>query len=200
MILTKVKIVVVALIGILLFNNVRLQTKVNELDKQVEVAMNNAKAWEQIANKTIDDNTVLELTLQDIKQSNDSLIKVNNFQREQLHIKDKQLRQTVAVETVIRDTITSVIKDADFLVELKPNQLTTITVSRRDSILTHTMEILNHQDLYVYETKHYRRDYKNWFQRLIHFDFKKNKTVKYQIMNSNDLIQTTGTRVINISK
>lgn len=200
MILSKVKIVIAALIGILLFNNIRLQTKVNELDKQVGIAMNNAKAWEQIANKSVNDNTVLELTLNDFKQSNDSLIKVNNFQREQLHIKDKQLSQAVAVETVIRDTITSVVKDADFLVELKPNQLTTITVSRRDSILTHTMEILNHQDLYVYETKHYRHDYKNWFQRLIHFDFKKNKTVKYQIINSNDLIQTTGTRVINISK
>lgn len=200
MILTKVKIIVVSLMGILLFNNVRLQTKVNTLDKQVEIAMNNAKAWEQIANKTIDDNTVLELTLNDFKKSNDSLVNVNNLQRKQLRIKDEQLRQVIAVETVIRDTITSVIKDADFLVELKPNQLTTITVSRKDSILTHTMEILNHQDLYVYETKHYRRDYKNWFQRLMHFDFKKNKTIKYQIINSNDLIKTTGTRVINISK
>lgn len=200
MIFSKVKILIVIFVGLLLFNNIRLQNKVNKLDNQVAVAMNNAKAWESIANKNIDNARVLELTLNDFKQSNDSLIQVTKNQQKQLNIKDKQLRQVASTETVIRDTTKIIVKDTNFCVELKPNQLTTITVARKDSTLTHTMEILNHQDLFVYETKSYRRSYKNWFQRLLHFDFKRDKIQQYQIINSNDLIKVTDTRVIHISK
>ena len=112
------------------------------------------------------------------------------------------MRQVTSTETIIRDTIVEKIpiNDTNFTIELKPNQLTTITVSRKDSIFTHTMEILNRQDLFIYTKKVYRNQYKNFFQRLIHFDFKKDKINKYQIVNSNDLIKVIDTRVINISE
>lgn len=200
--ISKVKILIAAFVGLLIVNNVRLQNKVNRLDEQVAVAMNNAKAWENIANDKTDESRVLQLTVEDFKQSNDSLIQVTKKQQKELKIKDKQLHQVASVETVIKDTAIQVIpsKEIDFCVELKPNQLTTITVARKDSVLTHTMEILNHQDLFIYTEKVYRNKYKNWFQRLIHFDFKKDKINKYQIVNSNDLIKILDTRVINISK
>lgn len=202
MIISKVKIAMIVFIGALLFNNVRLQKKVNDLDEQVGIAMNNAKVWADIANQNRNEARILELKIEDFKNSNDSLIQVTRDQQKKLKIKDKQLRQVASNETVIRDTITQVLpsKEKDFCVELKPNQLTTITVARKDSIFTHTMEILNHQDLFIYEDKVYRRHYKNWFQRLLHFDFKKDKISKYQIVNSNDLIQVIDTRVIHISE
>lgn len=200
--ISKVKILIAVFIGLLLFNNVRLQKKVNTLNKEVATAMNNSQAWMDIANERIEQSRVLQLTLDDFKHTNDSLIKLSKDQQKKLKIKDNQLRQVASTKTIIRDTITRVIpsKNKDFSIELKPNQLTTITVARKDSVLTHTMEILNHQDLFVYENKVYRRQYKNWFQRLIHFDFKKDKISKYQIVNSNNLIQILDTRVINISE
>lgn len=200
--MSKIKILIIVAFSLLFINNIRLQNKVNSLDKELARSINNASTWENIANSNIDNNNTLELTIQEYKNSNDSLIKVINDQQEKLKIKDNQLHQVTSTETVIRDTIVEKIpiNDTDFTIELKPNQLTTITVSRKDSILTHTMEILNRQDLFIYTKKVYRNQYKNFFQRLIHFDFKKDRINKYQIVNSNDLIKVIDTRVINISK
>ena len=200
--MSKIKVLIIIVFSLLFINNIRLQNKVNSLDKELARSMNNASTWENIANSNIDNNNTLELTIQEYKNSNDSLIKVINDQQEKLKIKDNQLYQIASTETVIRDTIVEKIpiNDTDFTIELKPNQLTTITVSRKDSIFTHTMEILNRQDLFIYTKKVYRNKYKNFFQRLIHFDFKKDKVNRYQIINSNDLIKVIDTRVINISE
>lgn len=200
--MSKIKILIIVVFSLLFINNIRLQHKVNSIDKELANALNNAKAWENIANSNNENNNILKLTIQEYKNSNDSLIRIINDQQEKLKIKDNQLYQVTSTETVIRDTIVERIpfNDANFTIELKPNQLTTITVSRKDSILTHTMEILNRQDLFVYTEKVYRKQYKNFFQRLIHFDFKKDKINRYQIVNSNDLINITDTRVINISE
>ena len=202
MIFSKLKILSVIFVGLLLFNNFRLANKVNKLNEQVAVSMNNAEAWEDIANKSVEKSRVLQLDIEEFKHSNDSLIKLANEQQKELKIKDKQLRQVSSVETAIRDTTVKIvpIENKDFAIEIKPNQLTTINVTRKDSVLTHTMEILNHQDLFVYEEKVWRNQYKNFFQRLIHFDFKKDKISKYQIINSNNLIKVLDTRIINISE
>ena len=200
--MSKIKVLIIIAFSLLFINNIRLQNKVNSLDKELARSINNASTWENIANSNIDNNNTLELTIQEYKNSNDSLIKVINDQQEKLNIKNNQLYQITSTETVIRDTIVEKIpiNDTDFTIELKPNQLTTITVSRKDSIFTHTMEILNRQDLFIYTKKVYRNQYKNFFQRLIHFDFKKDKVNRYQIINSNDLIKVIDTRVINISE
>lgn len=200
--MSKIKVLIIIAFSLLFINNIRLQNKVNSLDKELARSINNASTWENIANSNIDNNNTLKLTIQEYKNSNDSLIKVINDQQEKLNIKDNQLYQITSTETVIRDTIVEKIpiNDTDFTIELKPNQLTTITVSRKDSIFTHTMEILNRQDLFIYTKKVYRNQYKNFFQRLIHFDFKKDRINKYQIVNSNDLIKVIDTRVINISE
>ena len=200
--MSKIKVLIIIAFGLLFINNIRLHNKVNSLDNELANALSNSKAWENIANSNNENNNTLELTIQEYKNSNDSLIRIINDQQEKLKIKDNQLRQVTSTETIIRDTIVEKIpiNDTDFTIELKPNQLTTITVSRKDSILTHTMEILNRQDLFIYTKKVYRNQYKNFFQRLIHFDFKKDKINKYQIVNSNDLIKVIDTRVINISE
>ena len=200
--MSKIKVLIIIAFGLLFINNIRLHNKVNSLDNELANALSNSKAWENIANSNNENNNTLELTIQEYKNSNDSLIRIINDQQEKLKIKDNQLRQVTSTETVIRDTIVEKIpiNDTDFTIELKPNQLTTITVSRKDSILTHTMEILNRQDLFIYTKKVYRKQYKNFFQRLIHLDFKKDKINRYQIVNSNDLINVTDTRVINISE
>lgn len=96
-------------------------------------------------------------------------------------------------------TVKIITKEVDFTKELKLNSLTTITVSRKDSILTTILDLKNQQILIVEEKKEYRNKYKNGWQRFWHFDWKKDKVQKYQIKNTNDLIKVTDTRVIKMT-
>lgn len=99
----------------------------------------------------------------------------------------------------MKDTITKIItKEVDFKEDLKLNPLTTITVERKDSILTAILDLRNSQVLFVEEKKEYRNKYKNWFQRLLKFDWKKDVIRNYQIYNSNELINVTETRVVEL--
>lgn len=177
-------------------------SKVKILDKELSIALNNSRQYESLLDQNKSDNRVLQLTINDFKNSNDSLMNVIADQSKKLSIKDKELKQAMSVSTVIIDTLHQVIpaKEKDFLVELKPNQLTTIKIQRVDSMLTCIPEIYNRQDLFVYSRKEYRNKRKNFFDRLIHFDFKRDKINRYQILNTNDLIQVTDTRIVNISE
>lgn len=177
-------------------------SKVKRLDKELSIALNNSRQYESLLDQNKSDNRVLQLTINDFKNSNDSLMNVIANQSKKLAIKDKELKQAMSVSTVLVDTLHQVIpaKEKDFLVELKPNQLTTIKIQRVDSMLTCIPEIYNRQDLFVYSRKEYRNKRKNFFDRLIHFDFKKDKINRYQILNTNDLIQVTDTRIVNISE
>jgi len=96
----------------------------------------------------------------------------------------------------IRDTVTLA---CNFTKELKPNLQTTITVIREDSNLTVIPDIKNEQYLFVTSERKYRRKYKNFISRLLHFDFKKTTAYEYQIVNSNDLINITDSKVVEIS-
>jgi hypothetical protein len=98
------------------------------------------------------------------------------------------------VKTVIKEKL------IDFNEELKLNDLTTIIVSRKDSILTAKIDIKNQQIIFIEDKKEYKRSYKNWLLRFFHFDFKKIHTKKYQIVNSNPLIKVTDTRIIELPK
>lgn len=101
----------------------------------------------------------------------------------------------------MKDTITKIItKEVDFKEDLKLNPLTTITVERKDLILTAILDLRNSQVLFVEEKKEYRNKYKNGFQRFLHFDWKKDRIRKYQIYNSNDLIKVTDTRIVEVTE
>lgn len=198
--MSKLNIILSIVSAVLLIGCLGFYTKNKDLKEQLTIAQNNSQAWLNAANDRVEANRILQLTIDEFKETNDSLVHQLNYQKEELAIKDKQLRQAVAIETVVRDTtVVTVPIETDFNVELKPNSLTTINIARKDSVITHTMEILNHQDLFVTEKKQYRKQYKNWFIRLLHFDFRKEKINSYQIVNSNDLINILDTRVINIT-
>lgn len=198
--LLDIKLIAI-IIGIIIFcSNIHLRSKVSKLDNELADAKNNIEYYQNKLSYSNEDNRVLRLKLEDFRHSNDSVIETLNQVRDSLKIKEKQLKQIASAETVIRDTIVEKIPtERDFCVELKPNALTTIKVTRTDSILECIPEIHNRQDLFVYRRKVYRNKYKNWFIRFIHFDFKKDEIEEYKITNTNSLIQVLDTRVINIS-
>ena len=201
MILMKLKSILIGIIALLSIVSYNLYNKVNELDKQLSNALNNVQQYQSIVSEVQDENRVLQLTIDDFNLSKDSVLQELSITKDSLNIKNKELKQAISATTLITDTIIQQIPiETNFNVELKPNQLTTIKISRVDNTITCIPEIYNHQDLFIYNKKVYRNRYKNWFQRLIHFDFKKDKIQRYQIVNSNNLLKVLDTRVVSISE
>lgn len=196
------KVVAVGLVSLLIatifYQHNQLQNKNREIDR----ITNNIRAYEEIASNTQDNSRVLQLTIDELNHSKDSLIQQVNKVKKELKIKDKNLTDASVINTQINDSVKTVIKEKliDFNEELKLNDLTTIIVSRKDSILTAKIDIKNQQIIFVEDKKEYKRFYKNWLLRFFHFDFKKVRIKNYQIVNSNPLIKVTDTRIIELPK
>lgn len=144
-------------------------------------------------------NKVLQLTLDDYKETKDSLINEIKTTQKKLKIKDKELQQTQLQKQEIKHDTTIIVKSNDFELEIKPNSLTSIIINKKDSLLTHKLSIENAQILYITNKRVYRNKYKNWFVRLLHFDFKKKNNIEYLIHNSNNLIKITDSRMIELN-
>ena len=174
----------------------QLKDKQNEIDR----LSNNIQAYEQLVTNKEQTNTVLQLTINELNNSKDSLIQEIQQTKKKLNVKNKNLVQAQVINTVIKDTVTKVITvDRNFNETLKINPLTTIKVSRTDSILTAKIDIQNQQILFIEEKKVYKNTYKNGWIRFWHFDWKKIRVRKYQIQNSNPLIRVTDTRIIEVN-
>ena len=194
------KLVTLSIISLLTVAIFILNNQLNKKDIEINRLYNNIQAYEQIASGKEDDNRVLQLTINDLNNSNDSLLQELQQVKEKLNVKNKNLVQAQVINTVIRDTITKVITlDKNFNEELKLNPLTTIKVTRTDSILTAKIDIQNQQILFIEEKKVYKNRYKNGWIRFWHFDWKKIRVRKYQIENSNPLIRVTDTRIIEVN-
>lgn len=189
-------IVISILTAILFYQHDQLQKKNLEIDR----VTNNYEFYMKQTAESIQQNQVLQLTLNEYKETKDSLIQKIKATQKKLKIKEKELSQVQIQEQEIVHDTTVVVKSNDFEVEIKPNSLTSIIISRKDTLLKHHLDIRNSQTVFVGQKKIYKRQYKNWFQRLLHFDFKKKTIYKYQIDNSNKLIKIENTRIVELSK
>ena len=190
----------IGIIGLLIMTIFVLSGQLNDKNKEIDRLFNNVRAYEQLVDSTKENNRVLQLTINELNNSNDSLLQELQQVKEELNVKNKNLVQAQVINTVIRDTITKVITlDKNFNEELKLNPLTTIKVTRTDSILTAKIDIQNQQILFIEEKKVYKNRYKNGWIRFWHFDWKKIRVRKYQIQNSNPLIRVTDTRIIEVN-
>lgn len=196
-IITKLlAIAVLSLGGICLYQS----NKIKKQDDKISQIYNNYKYYESQFNGTEKENRVLQLTINELNTSKDSLIQEVVKVKKELKVKDRNFKEAHVINTEMKDTtsVKIITKEVDFKQELKLNSLTTITVSRKDSILTTILDLKNQQILIVEEKKEYRNKYKNGFIRFLHFDWKKDKSEKYSIKNSNPLIKVTDTRVVKI--
>ena len=172
--------------------------QIKEKNRQIDRITNNTLFYqEQLSDKDKEIRT-LNLTIDEFKNTNDSIIQnIVNIQKE-LKIKDKELKQAQSQNQEINIDTTIVVGDKDFEKEIKHNELTSLIIIKKDSILTAKISIQNTQTLFISIKREYKNQYKNWFRRLIHFDFKKRDVYKYQIHNSNPLIEVKETRLITI--
>lgn len=175
---------------------------IKQKNKEIDRITANLRAYQEIVNSKEANSRVLQLTINELREVNDSLLNEAKKIQKELNIKSKNLAQIQVINTEGIDSIKTIIKykHPDFNDVLKLNDLTTITVSRKDSILTAKLHILNQQVLFIEERKEYKRSYKNGWARFWHFDWKKIKVRKYQIHNTNPIITVTQTRIVELNK
>ena len=194
----NIKVVAVIIISIFAAIIFYQGKQIKEKNRQIDRITNNTLFYqEQLSDKDKEIRT-LNLTIDEFKNTNDSIIQnIVNIQ-EELKIKDRELKQAQSQNQEINIDTTIVVGDKDFEKEIKPNELTSLIIIKKDSILTAKINIQNTQTLFISNKREYKNQYKNWFRRLIHFDFKKRDVYKYQIHNSNPLIEVKETRLITI--
>ena len=194
------KALTISFICILTVSAFFMYNQLRKKDAEIARLVNNTSYYESLFDKKDQANRTLQLTIDQLKCSKDSIIEQLNETKKKLKVKDKNLVQAQVINTEVKDSIKTVIqtKESDFSKKLKLNKLTTIIVSRKDSILSVTLDLKNAQTLFIEEKKVYRNQYKSWLSRFFHFDFKKIYIKNYQIVNSNPLIKVTDTRVIEI--
>lgn len=188
-------VIIMMLTAFLFIQNNKLKYVNNRLD----AVQNNYEYYMNKSSKVEQQNKVLQLIIDDYKETKDSLVTEIKTTQKKLEIKDKELRQAQLLKQQIKHDTTVVVKSNDFKLEIKPNNLTSIIINKKDSLLTHSLSIQNQQTLFITNKRIYRNKYKNWFTRLLHFDFKKKNNISYQIHNSNDLIEITDSRMIELN-
>lgn len=187
-------VVIMILTAFLFMQRKELKQTKNVLDK----VSSNYEYYMNKCSNVEEQNKVLQLNIEEYKETKDSLIQEIKTTQKKLKIKDKELQQTQTQKQEIKHDTTVIVRSNYFKLEIKPNSLTSIIINKKDSILTHTLDIKNQQTLFITNKRVYRNKYKNWFTRLLHFDWKKKNDIRYQIHNSNDLIQITDSRMIEV--
>lgn len=192
------KVLAVFIIGIFAAFIVLQHNQLKNKNKEIDRLNNNILYYQEQQDTLKNDNRVLRLTVDEFKDSKDSIVSQLNNIRKELNIKDKQLEQAQSqTQQIIVDTAI-VVKENNFKEVIKPNELTSIIIAKTDSILTAKIDIKNTQTLFLSSRKEYKRQYKNWFRRLLKFDFKKQRVYRYTIKNSNELIKVTDTKLITL--
>lgn len=192
------KVLAVFIIGIFAAFIVLQHNQLKDKNKEIDRLNNNILYYQEQQDTLQNDNRVLRLTIDEFKDSKDSIVSQLNNIRKELNIKDKQLEQAQSqTQQIIVDTAI-VVKQDNFKEVIRPNELTSIIIAKTDSILTAKIDIKNTQTLFLSSKKEYKRQYKNWFRRLLRFDFKKQRVYRYTIKNSNELIKVTDTKLITL--
>lgn len=196
------KVVAVGLISLLIATIFIQHNQLQEKNAELNRATSNVRAYQDLVSNNQERNRTLQLTIEELNHSNDSLLLQLKQTQKELKIKDKNLTNANVINTEIKDSVKTVIKKEaiDFKEELKLNPLTTIIVERKDSILTAKIDLKNQQTILIYKKKEYKNFYKSSWVRFWHFDWKRIETKEYQIVNTNPLIKVTGTRIVEVPK
>lgn len=196
------KVVAVGLISLLIATIFVQHNQLQKKDTEINRITSNVRTYQDVVSNNQNNNRTLQLTIEELNHSNDSLLLQLKQTQKQLKIKDKNLTDASVINTEIKDSVKTVIKKEaiDFKEELKLNPLTTIIVERKDSILTAKIDLKNQQTILIYKKKEYKNLYKNGWVRFWHFDWKRIETKEYQIVNTNPLIKVTGTRIVEVPK
>ena len=170
------------------------------------MAQNNIEAYQGSLQGSQQANNVLQLQVDELQQYNDKLVHNLDSVRKELKIKPKQIKtaatQTQTINVIgskeTKQDIITVLKDTTYNDSIRFNDLTLVSYNIGKDTVSIGLNIKNTQYLYVYTDKHYKNK-KSFLKRLFTLDFKKVKSTKYVIENTNDIIQTDSVRVVEVT-
>ena len=192
-------------VGLLLCWSINLHNTNKKLSESLEMAQNNIEAYQGSLQGSQQANNVLKLTVEDLQYQNDKLVHQLDSVRGELKIKSKHLHTAATQTQVINvkedkgvggDIIS--VKDSIYNDSIKFNDLTTVYYTITKDTVSIGLNVQNTQYLYIFVDRHYKRQ-KSFLKRLLTFDFKKVNSYKYNIVNTNDLIDTKDVRVIELT-
>ena len=193
-------------VALLLSWGITLSCENKKLSESLEMAQNNIEAYQGSLQGSQQANNVLQLQVDELQQYNDKLVHNLDSVRKELKIKPKQIKtaatQTQTINVIgskeTKQDIITVLKDTTYNDSIRFNDLTLVSYNIGKDTVSIGLNIKNTQYLYVYTDKHYKNK-KSFLKRLFTLDFKKVKSTKYVIENTNDIIQTDSVRVVEVT-
>ena len=183
--------------GITLHNNNK------RLSEGLETAQNNIEAYQELVSNSQQAFTVLQMDMNKLKYSKDSVLLKLDEVRKQNDVKSSSVKtaatqtQTLLVNSSkgVRGDLVEILKDTIYTDSIKYNNLTGVKYTIGRDTVNIQIDLLNEQYLFTYKTREYKNK-KSFFKRLFTLDFKKVDKYKYKIVNSNDLLKGSNIRII----
>ena len=201
------KLLLNAVLGLLtafcLASGIFYHNKANRLSEELKMANNNIEAYQDALYGSQQASGVLRLDVKKLSEYNDKLVqqidsirKIQKVKKNEIQVAatQKQILNVNKSKGVGGDIIT-IIKDSTYKDSLQYNPLTKVYYTISKDSVNIKLDVQNTQYLYVYKHREYKNK-KNFFKRLITFDWKKKDIYKYKIHNTNDLLKEDSIKII----
>lgn len=179
--------------------------KANRLSQELKMANNNIEAYQDALNGAQQASGVLRLDMKKLKDYNDNLVQQLDSVRKTEKLKSKEIQVAATQKQIINvnkskgvgGDIITILKDSVYKDSLQYNNLTKVYYTIGKDSVNIKLDVQNTQYLYVYKHREYKNK-KNFFKRLITFDWKKKDVYKYKIRNTNDILKEDSIRIIEV--
>lgn len=190
-------------VGLLLAWGITLSKQNKKLSESLEMAQNNIEAYQGSLAGSQQANNVLRLDIESLQQQNDKLLQNIDSVRKELKIKSKQINTAATQKQVlsvneskgVQGDLIEILKDTTYNDSIKYNDLTTVHYTIGKDTVNIGIDLQNTQYLYIYSNREYKNK-KCFIWRLLTLDFKKVTKYKYEIVNTNDLLNSEDVRIV----
>lgn len=188
--------------------NIFLLKSNQRLSAGLEMAQNNIEQYEGILFDKAERNRALMFDVQQLKNSNDRLVHELDSVIKSHKIKPANVRTAATQTQEILVTATRGVEEQFIQINtpskhykdsIQFNEYTIVQYDISEDTIDIGIDIKNTQYLYTYKKKEWKNK-KSFLKRLFTLDFKKVQKYNYEIVNTNDLIQTSDVRVIEITE
>lgn len=191
------------LIAFCVASGIFYRNKANRLSQELKMANNNIEAYQDALNGAQQASGVLRLDMKKLKDYNDKLVQQIDSIRKTEKLKSKEIQVAATQKQIINvnkskgvgGDIITILKDSVYNDSLQYNNLTKVYYTIGKDSVNIKLDVQNTQYLYVYKHREYKNK-KNFFKRLITFDWKKKDVYKYKIHNTNDILKEDSIRII----
>lgn len=191
------------LIAFCVASGILYHNKANRLSQELKMANNNIEAYQDALNGAQQASGVLRLDMKKLKDYNDKLVQQLDSVRKAEKLKSKEIQVAATQKQIINvnkskgvgGDIITILKDSVYKDSLQYNNLTKVYYTIGKDSVNIKLDVQNTQYLYVYKHREYKNK-KNFFKRLITFDWKKKDVYKYKIRNTNDILKEDSIRII----